>query len=454
MRTIRSRSSSASADVTPAVIEETPVVAVPVEGAAAVAEAAEVEDPNKKLVSEIEPDDAITVAADFVTSLAEQLTRHGHMTLQDLAGLSLSMRDYKRKFPNGASDLAQHVLVSEHDAPGHCVIASESVIPADKKEEISTTTDFGGCKFLKSAADWNRDGDEHIYRLVGDTYTGALIGFEVEKEDASARGKLAEARAIWRSLGCALKSDGSLSINNGFEFVTPALPLNEPDVIAQFMQLSFMKLAADANPTHKCGGHIHVSVPDAKSKTRSDYPFQDNMMGWWPLLMSLAPRRLDGIYNYAGFEGSRLMSYADIAGRLDAISEKLITGRRDGFRGNKKNRNRQGIVTCQGVNHIEIRTFETPTSVEEMLFRANLVRVMAATPIVENDADKLLATMCSPDFYRLMRTFYSVEDLSCIYKLCAIICSCNPDEEIYTVPDSEYLSAYTDFVASGAAVTV
>jgi hypothetical protein len=107
------------------------------------------------------------------------------------------------------------------------------------------------------------------------------IGYEVEKEDVTARRKIVN-RSLLKNTGWVAERDGSLD-ESGFELVSPVLPL-DIDILEDI--LTPLESLLEAQVSERCGGHIHISDTE-----RTPHEILLDIRGYLPLLYSLYPDR-------------------------------------------------------------------------------------------------------------------------------------------------------------------
>ena len=174
------------------------------------------------------------------------------------------------------------------------------------------------------------------------------LGFEAEKEDrevllSRTLQEYYEEFPKWR-----LERDGSLD-DWGLECISPVFPLDN-DTDRELIENECHKLSEylEADSSSNCGFHISVSTrPTRRHGTEGLYRKIEN---WMPLLYALYPSRTSGSYSEAKYKG-------DSSSSRDCLY---------------RDRNR-----------VEIRIFPACLSVDNVLFRIDLVRYILKNPINE-----------------------------------------------------------------------
>lgn len=165
------------------------------------------------------------------------------------------------------------------------------------------------------------------------------IGFEVEKEDESVF-ETDYAEELFNTTGWAKEKDSSLG-DGGYELVSPIFNLMDNDAITRSI-LEVDELV-NAKFSNRCGGHINISDSD-----KTPCEMLRAIGAYMPLLYAIYPKRLTNTYCKAK-KLERLFSDAD---KYQAIAIKS--------------------------NRLEIRIFPAVRSVRNLLWRAELVRIMIA----------------------------------------------------------------------------
>ena len=175
-----------------------------------------------------------------------------------------------------------------------------------------------------------------------------FVGFEAEKEDTKVKYSL-DVRSVEQNCeGWRKESDGSLHQKRGFEFISPMFELDIAKIRKELTSNAIVANHLRAGYSERCGGHIHLS----KTGLTGNEVF-DRIAGYLPLLHALFPARANAKHNeYARAYDARYMRQS----------------------GEKK----QSVRIFN--NRIEFRIFGAITGVENILWRLELVRLMAVHP--------------------------------------------------------------------------
>jgi hypothetical protein len=185
---------------------------------------------------------------------------------------------------------------------------------------------------------YNASYHSGLERRVIDGNADWKIGFEIEKEDDEA-GMIHYRQLYDRTYWCK-ESDGSLDSNTGYELISPVydlfgknldLAIKDPDI----------ETLINGDHSNNCGGHIHVSCQQYNTEQ-----LFEGFSGFYPLLYALYEWRVDKSYCAA----KKKHEYY----RKDKYSAVYI---RD--------------------NTVEFRIFSAVKNVSNMLWRRDLVRIMA-----------------------------------------------------------------------------
>lgn len=201
-----------------------------------------------------------------------------------------------------------------------------------------------------------RDGEYYSYEPVNDERHGYhsgprynysdgakfRFGVEVEKEDESPlrRYDLDEVDATGWSREC----DGSLNDENGYELVSPMFDLFG-DRFDEQVNSDILSYHINADQSRNCGGHMGFSIKD---KTGAEV--FDLYNGFFPLLFSMYRHRLNGSW-------SKLRSNNSF----------------------KRAREKYSAVYVQH-SYVEFRIFSAVKNVTNLLWRRDLLRIMAKNP--------------------------------------------------------------------------
>lgn len=174
------------------------------------------------------------------------------------------------------------------------------------------------------------------------------IGFEVEKEDEAVRNDEL-AYDLFSETGWAKELDGSLGCD-GFELVSPVFPLEVTTTIYEqpLITESVYRVESylNAEYTKKCGGHINISRQGANSQE-----LLESIGGYLPLFYSLYQNRVRNTYS-------------------PAKSLRLYTSEREKY----------CSFHCKSNGVIEVRIFPAVKNITNLLWRAELLRLILANP--------------------------------------------------------------------------
>ena len=189
------------------------------------------------------------------------------------------------------------------------------------------------------------------------------IGFEVEKEDSEIK-SLSYANNLFQETKWAKETDGSLD-KTGFELISPVFPLDiktplySQKVITDSIEL--VKSHINADYSRSCGGHINISQQGLSSKE-----LLETISGYLPLFYSIYQNRVGNTY-------------------AKAQSLKIYLGESDKYRAFNAKYN--GVL--------EIRIFPAVKNVENLLWRAELLRLILHSPT--NNHKKALENISNPN---------------------------------------------------------
>lgn len=174
---------------------------------------------------------------------------------------------------------------------------------------------------------------------------GFWIGFEIEKEDRDIRESitLSEFKSAfpqWRK-----ERDGSLKSDSGFELISPILPLDIDYLSGLLKNSPILTRHINAKYSANCGGHINIS-----DYNRSPDTLYDDIAGYFPILAALYPSRCSNTF-------SKL--YGKIKMKEGSAGRSAFNLRSD---------------------RIELRIFPAVRNVDNLLFRARLIRYIMENP--------------------------------------------------------------------------
>lgn len=197
--------------------------------------------------------------------------------------------------------------------------------------------------------------DEYVREYHSNTSTKYLIfddnnlyriGFEIEKEDNYIKESIDidsfeyETDNKWRK-----EEDGSLSDYSGYELVSPCFSL-DPEAIREYIEDNDTLIDhINANYSDNCGGHINLS-----KKGLTGEEFYETIKGYTPLIHALNYDRLNEHYC------------------TPASTNKL----------KQDKRKYQSIAIWD--NRIELRIFSAVESVDQLIWRAELMHLICDNP--------------------------------------------------------------------------
>jgi hypothetical protein len=244
------------------------------------------------------------------------------------------------------------------------------------------TRDYFGIVYCENLGEWTTepegyDNGQHNLREYHSNNTGDFsggsrftIGFEVEKEDDTF---CADFRDV-EPHGWTIESDGSLNDPEGFELISPILPLDNMPLV--FNHIDKMSQYIDAAYTSNCGGHIHIA--DKKRNTRE---LLESIKGYEPLLLAMYPHRKEENYCKA----KKFDDYVNDPEKYSAIYKKSQT--------------------------VELRIFPSPRNTSALKFRAALCLFMMKNPA--RKFTTVVSWLENPEhkFSKLMGHIYSREKI-------------------------------------------
>lgn len=239
--------------------------------------------------------------------------------------------------------------------------------------------------FCDDCDEYNRNGcdncssnGEHNLRNYHDKNFSDLsngsrftVGFEVEKEDSSFSADYHDVEPD----GWTLESDGSLDEENGFELISPILPLS--NIAEVNRQIDLMALYINAEYSSNCGGHIHMA-----DTTKTSRETADGIRGYEPLLIAMYPDRKTGSYSRA----KKFDDYLNHPEKYNAIN-----------------------VTDKTV---EIRIFPSPRNTDTLKFRAGMCLYMLKNPTKRAETIVKWLENDKHSFKKLMLKVYSPESIA------------------------------------------
>ncbi len=173
-----------------------------------------------------------------------------------------------------------------------------------------------------------------------------LVGFEIEKEDLQVKCSVTISDFRDSLPGFRKERDGSLDDEKGFEFITPPFELS-PRRIADFFKNNPVALShVNAEFSRNCGGHIHISCPG-----KTGPQLFEQMSGYIHLIHALFPHRAD----------SNRYCIAKPAAELHRGAGKYSSF---------------NVLN----NRVEIRIFGAVRGLENLIWRAGLLKKITENP--------------------------------------------------------------------------
>jgi len=172
------------------------------------------------------------------------------------------------------------------------------------------------------------------------------IGFEVEKEDEEIKNQ-DSATDLFNDTGWAKEKDGSLG-HGGFELISPILPLDieklilEQDTIVN--SLYDVQSYINADYSTRCGGHINISKQGLTS-----IELLHSISGYLPLFYSIYEHRVKNTFSQV----ASLDSYTKLPHKYSSFY-------------------------CKEEGILEIRIIPAVINVQNLLWRAELIRLILA----------------------------------------------------------------------------
>lgn len=205
------------------------------------------------------------------------------------------------------------------------------------------------------------------------------IGFEVEKEDSSQRERH-YAWDLFDSTGWAKERDGSLAAG-GYELISPVYPFNLAHSV-YMQEIITSSIAAvvhyiDADYSDNCGGHINISAQGMSSQE-----LLAAISGYLPLFYSIYQRRITNTYSKAKC--------------LDLyVSEP----------------NKYSAFNCKHNGVVEIRIFPAVKNVSNLLWRAELLRLILKS--ATGDFRVALSNITNPnnEIHQHLKRVFSTDEL-------------------------------------------
>jgi hypothetical protein len=201
------------------------------------------------------------------------------------------------------------------------------------------------------------------------------IGFEIEKEDKEAYS--IEATALYRDTEWIKEADSSLDRSIGYELVSPAFDMFSHQMEDEISRSEDLQQLINAKSSTNCGGHINIASSEYNTKE-----LFEGLSAFMPLLYSMYESRIDKHYSMAKEKHQYLSSDAD---KYAAVFIKR--------------------------NVLEIRIFSAVKSIENLLWRQDLVRIMCKNiNKSETDVLKMLCNQKS-NLYKHLRKVYTQAEI-------------------------------------------
>ena len=173
-----------------------------------------------------------------------------------------------------------------------------------------------------------------------ENHCGFSIGFEVEKEDREVKVEVSH-DTLYEDYGWCKETDGSLDTKKGFEAVSPVYSLFGKQLEIDLKNCDLQRIVNAEYNTGTCGGHINIS-----SDTFTKEELYEGISAFFPLLYCIYENRINEHYCQAKKKN-------EMSARKDKYSAIYI---RD--------------------NRVEIRIFPAVKSVENLIWRRDLIRIM------------------------------------------------------------------------------
>lgn len=196
------------------------------------------------------------------------------------------------------------------------------------------------------------------------------IGFEIEKEDKEA--SLIEATALYKDTEWIKEADRSLDLVIGYELVSPAFDMFSNQMETEINMSEDLQQLINAKSSSNCGGHINIASSEYSTKE-----LFEGLSAFMPLLYSMYESRIDKHYSMAKEKHQYMSSDAD---KYAAVFIKR--------------------------NVLEIRIFSAVKSIENLLWRQDLMRIMCKNiNKSETDVLKMLCNQKSKLYLHLRKVY-------------------------------------------------
>lgn len=291
--------------------------------------------------TEVSIEDAVMITygrreGEYILTEDSVYTEDGEIVHQDDAYYCESDSNYY----SSSEDLC-HVSSGNYNGWFH----SDDVIYVDDEGEYYHIDDEGDYFWLHSNGDYynheERTQSRHRYhsqdreRIVNDN-TKFTIGFEVEKEDEDVLTSW-DLDDVDATKWCR-EEDASLDDDSGFELVSPTYDLMADD-LDEALNQDILKEHINASFSSNCGGHINFGIVGMSGEE-----VYNHVKGFVPVILSLYQSRLSNSYCHPRKTYSNSKS--------SAISIKY--------------------------GYMEFRVFSAVRSVDNLLWRRDLLRYMAS----------------------------------------------------------------------------
>lgn len=243
------------------------------------------------------------------------------------------------------SRLAQYVFSGETGRYYYNAdAAAERGIVYDRENDEYITQSLYDARYNDDGfSDHHNTASYHYYTRrtrKDDKHCGFSIGFEVEKEDREVKVQVNH-NALYDDYGWCKETDGSLDTKSGFEAVSPVYSLFGRQLEIDLKNQDLRDILNATYSTDTCGGHINIS-----SDTFTKEELYEGISAFFPLLYCIYENRIHQQYCQAKKKN-------EMSAKKDKYSAIYI---RD--------------------NRVEIRIFPAVKSVENLIWRRDLVRIM------------------------------------------------------------------------------
>lgn len=226
----------------------------------------------------------------------------------------------------------------------------------------------------------NKNGRYHelkrLFRFYSSSKPKFSVGFEIEKEDGPNKDNYPYID-LYHSTGWIKENDSSLDPESGYELISPAFDLFNDGLDEEINGSSELQSLINAKYSSRCGGHINIA-----SSIYTPRELFEGLSSFLPLLYAMYPDRMGLRYSRAKEKFQYMSSDAD---KYAAVFIKD--------------------------NVLEFRIFSAVTSVQNLLWRRDLMRIMCKNiNKSELDVVRMLCNIKSP-LYTHLRKIYSQEEI-------------------------------------------